>query len=521
MSRSSKAAKGFATSIVQYASQILLQALLAPIVLRVAGRETLGAFAAIVQVLSLLGLVDIAGSWSLERFLAQAMGKDPSGASFREVFTTARTIFLLTNTLFALLVVLLSLFIGRIFHLSPEVAWQARWALRAIAIWAIVRTPLAAYANALVAMQDLAVVNMIGTLIGVSRAIAAVALALAGGGLFGLMLAGTIAEAGGLILCRVRFKKLSPNLMPGWGMPDRALMREMVGFGGHAMFMNVGNILIARSGNMLAGLTNGAAVASTFYTSQTPGMMGYDMIQRFSDSATPGINELFGQGDMVRVRTTMMRMMRMMLALALPLAVGVLLFNRDLVVAWVGEAQYAGRLLTICLAIYCATFAVQRIAIIHCFVLGWMKLLSATAFLQGAVYFGLALWLGRRLGLGGITLSLVVVIIPQNIILWIKLGRQFNLNPLGFISKYLLQSIFPLGSAAGLAWLVHGHIIVRRHHFQGLLAEMLTFLVVYCVVAYFVLLERLDREDVNRYLRAALNRGRFVQSLLRRGMMVA
>ena len=164
MSRSSKAAKGFATSIVQYASQILLQALLAPIVLRVAGRETLGAFAAIVQVLSLLGLVDIAGSWSLERFLAQAMGKDPSGASFREVFTTARTIFLLTNTLFALLVVLLSLFIGRIFHLSPEVAWQARWALRAIAIWAIVRTPLAAYANALVAMQDLAVVNMIGTL---------------------------------------------------------------------------------------------------------------------------------------------------------------------------------------------------------------------------------------------------------------------------------------------------------------------------------------------------------------------
>jgi hypothetical protein len=187
----------------------------------------------------------------------------------------------------------------------------------------------------------------------------------------------------------------------------------------------------------------------------------------------------------------------------------------------VGEAQYAGRLLTICLAIYCATFAVQRIAIIHCFVLGWMKLLSATAFLQGAAYFGLALWLGRRLGLGGITLSLVVVIVPQNIILWIKLGRQFNLNPLRFITKYLLKSILPLASAAGLAWLVHGHIVIRRHHFQGLLAEMLTFLVVYCVVAYFVLLERLDREDVNRYLRAALNRGRFVQSLLRRGMMVA
>lgn len=75
MSRSSKAAKGFITSLMQYASLIVLQALLAPIVLKVAGRETLGAYAAIVQVLALLQLVDIAGSWSFERFLAQAMGR--------------------------------------------------------------------------------------------------------------------------------------------------------------------------------------------------------------------------------------------------------------------------------------------------------------------------------------------------------------------------------------------------------------------------------------------------------------
>ena len=100
MSRSSKAAKGFITSLMQYASLIVLQALLAPIVLKVAGRETLGAYAAIVQVLALLQLVDIAGSWSFERFLAQAMGRDPSGARFREVFTTARMLFLLTNTVF-------------------------------------------------------------------------------------------------------------------------------------------------------------------------------------------------------------------------------------------------------------------------------------------------------------------------------------------------------------------------------------------------------------------------------------
>ena len=42
MSRSERAGKGFAASIVQFGAQMLVQVLLAPIVLRVAGRETLG-----------------------------------------------------------------------------------------------------------------------------------------------------------------------------------------------------------------------------------------------------------------------------------------------------------------------------------------------------------------------------------------------------------------------------------------------------------------------------------------------
>src|SRR6185312_2209500 len=62
MSRSERAAKGFAAALLQYACQILVQILLAPVVLLMAGRETLGAYAAIMQALGMLALVDIAGS---------------------------------------------------------------------------------------------------------------------------------------------------------------------------------------------------------------------------------------------------------------------------------------------------------------------------------------------------------------------------------------------------------------------------------------------------------------------------
>src|SRR5208337_1533359 len=137
MSRSIRAANGFLTSVLQYTAQIAVQALLAPIVLKVAGRETLGAYAAITQVVALIGLVDIAHSWSLERFLAQSISKDDGGLRFRNVFTTARTMSLLSNVVFALLILLFTVFVGRLFQLSPAIALQARRALYVVATWAV------------------------------------------------------------------------------------------------------------------------------------------------------------------------------------------------------------------------------------------------------------------------------------------------------------------------------------------------------------------------------------------------
>ena len=94
-----------------------MQILLAPIVLKLAGRETLGAYAAIMQTLGFLMLVDIAGSWSLERFLSQASGLDDDGERFRNIFTTARTMLLVTYSAFSTLVFIFSFFVGRLFHL--------------------------------------------------------------------------------------------------------------------------------------------------------------------------------------------------------------------------------------------------------------------------------------------------------------------------------------------------------------------------------------------------------------------
>jgi O-antigen/teichoic acid export membrane protein len=506
MSRTEKAAKGFATGIFQYAVQILVQVFLAPVVLEFAGREALGAYGAISQVLLLFGLIDVVHSWSLERFFGQSVGLEDGGKRFRNVFATARTLLLATNSIFAILVMVLGNYVGPLFSLSPAIATEATKALWVIAAWSVIRTPLAAYANALVATQNVALAYLIGAFLGVLRAVASLGFVLLGGGLFGLILAGTVAEAIGSLLYRSRFKRLHPTLMPRWGFPDKTLIREIVSFGMHAVFLNIGNMLIFSSGNLLAGLTNGAAVASTFYTTQTPTMTAYNMLARLSDSATPAINELWGRRELERLRLSLTRLVRLLLLMTLPLATGVVIYNRELVTCWVGARQYAGTLLTVSLALFCIIVGLQRIAMVYAFVFGWMRLLTTTALLQGLANFGLGFYFGRTLGVGGITLALLITVLPQSVILWYKIDRFLDVRIPALLAKSTLSAAAPLAAAVASSLLIPSIIPMGNHTLVKLFTEIATFLAAYGAVAYPVSLADQDRQDLRRYATSLLHR---------------
>ncbi len=507
MSRSARAAKGFAASIVQFCAQMLVQVLLAPVVLKVAGRETLGAFAAIMQMLGFLTILDVVGNWSLERFLGQATGLDDGGARFRTIFTTARTVYLFINGAFAILVLLFSTVVGRMFHLSPDIAREARHALYVLAVWTVVvRAPLAAYNNALMAIQDMAAANLISALGMIVRSVAALGFVLMGGGLFGLILAGTTGEGIVSILHRVRFQRRNPGLMPGWGLPDKKLMRELLSFGGHTALVNAGSMLMFSSGNFLAGMTNGAAAASSFYTTQMPTLAVYNLLNRMNGSTMPALNELYGRRDLERVRQTFIRLLRVLLLMLFPLSMGVLLFNHDIVLCWVGPKQYAGTLLTVSLSLYCVINGLQGIATQYAVVFGWVRLLAIAAILQGIANFGLGFYFGRHLGLGGITLALVIVLLPTVVIVLHKISRYLELSVAGLIGGSAIRSAIPLAAATVVGSFAHSLVHIRIHHFGAFLLEGSAFSLVYLVLAYFMSMADQDRNDVKRAARAVLSR---------------
>lgn len=506
MSRSSRAAKGFATSLLQSISQIVVQIVLAPVVLEVAGKEVLGAYAAITQAVALFSVIDVAGSWVLERFLGMATGREDDGQQFRTLFTIARTVQLVTNSLFALAVIGVSFFVPQMFHLSPGTAAQARYALYVVAAWAVLKTPFVAYANALIAMQDLAAVNSISAVANVMRGLASLIFVLMGTGLFGLMISGSVVDCIFSLLYRAYYQRKYPGLMPRWGIPDRRLFREMISFGGHAALINIGNKLFFNTANMVAALSKGAIAASVYYTSQAPTMTAYTVLSRLPNNAAPAIYEISGREDLPRLQNAFVRLIRIGLLLVMPLAVGSICFNRDVVTCWVGRSQFGGALLTITLAVFCVLESVRGIGALFAIAQGWTRLLTATALFQGFANIGLAMFFSKVFGIGGIPLALCIAVLPQTIIILRRISITLEVSAVSVISTTVLRLLFPLSAASLAGYLVHTTVRIRYHMPLGLIAECCTFLLVYASVAYAASLHEQERRDVKRWTTQALHR---------------
>ena len=270
MSRTSRALTGTLTSFLQYGLQVVFQVALAPIVLRVAGQETLGAYAILMQALGYLSLMDLGFSRAVNRFLPQAHGNDDGGVRFREILCAFRSFALLSNLIYAALCLVLSGWIGPLLHFSPALENQSRLGLYGIAVWAIIRTPLVVYGPALIATQNLAAANLIGTLGNLVRLAGSLVLVALGFGLLGLIFANIFSEVLIMSLQGWTFLRRYPGMQLSWKMPDRTLFREMFVFGAQAMLISISWLLTSQTDNLVVGYLYGAAAASVYYTTQMP-----------------------------------------------------------------------------------------------------------------------------------------------------------------------------------------------------------------------------------------------------------
>jgi O-antigen/teichoic acid export membrane protein len=278
----------------------------------------------------------------------------------------------------------------------------------------------------------------------------------------------------------------------------------MVGFGWKAMILNIGNVLSFNSGNAIAGISRGAEVASVYYTSQMPALTGYNILTRLPDNAAPAINQLYGQEDVIALKKSFLRLVRLVLFLSLPLSVYISIFNHDLIVTWVGDKQYGGSLLSISLGVFCFIAPIQRLFVVYSFCFNFMKELIITALVQGVGNILLAFYFSNVFGIGGIALSLVVVSIPQLLVLSSKVSSALKISMSFVVCNIMMRLVGPILLAVIATFWFHCINMFIYKSYLVTVVEAIIFLFVYIVCSYVVYFNVDERAIIKKVFRFGL-----------------
>ncbi len=417
-SRTNKAFKGAVTSLLQYGIFILLQIILTPLILKVAGQEVLGAYSIIMQIIGYGILLDLGFSVALSRFLSQACGENDSKGRFTEIFTIGRVFLLITNLVFSLLILLVALNIGNLIVASESILTQARFALCFLAVWTIVRTPLALYNHGLMATQNMVAANIIAIVGNMSRLLLSLLLVYTGFGLVGLIAANVFSEGFSFAMQMKYFKKKYSYYSFGWKVTNNKLFKEIFFFGVKYWGVNLAVVLFLGSDSIIVGNLYGASAASVFYTTKIPAFLLFQFIFRLSDNAAPATNELFAQGNFDAVRSAYLKILRYSLLLALPLVIGIIGFNEAVITAWVGAAQYAGNIMSLAIAAFVLTQVVNHINAMITLAAGDMRWWTTVSIVTALMSLILSYWLGKMFGMQWVMVAIAFMDIPNAIFLF-------------------------------------------------------------------------------------------------------
>lgn len=487
---------------MQYAIFIILQVILTPLILKIAGQEVLGAYSIIMQIVGYGILLDLGFSVALSRFLSQTFGLNDQGNRFTEIFTIGRVFLLLTNLVFATLIFLVALKIGDVIVASESIISQARFALYFLSAWTIVRTPLALYNHGLMATQNMAAANIIAIIGNMSRLLLSLILVYTGFGLIGLIAANILSEALTFAIQMKYFKKKYPNYSFGWRVADNKLFKEIFSFGVKYWGVNLAGVLFLGSDSIIVGNLYGASAASVFYTTKIPAFLAFQFIFRLSDNAAPAANELFSQGNLDALKAAYLKIMRYSLLLAIPLSIGIIGFNEAVITAWVGAVQYAGNIMSLAMAAFVLTQVVNHINAMITLAAGDMRRWSAVSIWTSLMSLVLSYWLGKMFGMQWVMVAIALMDIPNVIFLFKRSLTGLKLSVMRIWREAFVPVLWVCLPLCGLV--VYLKVTSSLHSLLSLVFFIILFSVLWAACLLLMGLSRTEKEILRNKCQACL-----------------
>lgn len=404
MSRTRKAGIIATFSYLQFALAFVSGIVLLPFILGRIGTESYGLWLACGELLAYSAMVDLGVLGVLPWLIAEKDGQGDRQA-MRDLISNGVAVACLISLLYFLVALMVWQFASRIVDLTEAQRQTLSGPLMLVVVGTAIAFPLRTFYTVLLGLQDAVFTGVLSLTQWALNITIILTLLIKGYGLYALAVAAIAPTLLVCVLCLIRTRMRTPELLTGWSRPRFSPMSYIIKQG-FAVWMGGFGWRMTAASNSIIIVTIGTPEMVVIYACTAKlGEILMQLSWQLSDSGLVGLAQLHGEGRPARVREVLLAMLRILLIGAGGVAVVLLAFNASFVNLWVGADKFGGLALTALLAAGVLGLSLVHGILVPTAVIGNRFQVGLVTLAQGGVNIIAALTLGYLFGLRGVALA--------------------------------------------------------------------------------------------------------------------
>jgi O-antigen/teichoic acid export membrane protein len=438
-SKSSLVTRNLFLKYIVMGVELLIGVALLPFNVAHLGQAAYGVLALTASIAAYFSMLDMGYGLAQERFVAHYRARQDR-ESLNQVISTMFYVFVAIGMLAFSIAVFVALNLEHLFNLTAEQVHEGRRVLLVMGAFVALSFPFSVFGGVVNGFVRNSMNGVTAVSTSVAAALANLLVLTVGGGLFELVVAVYSVRAVSYWFYRRNAYKVFPGLRIRLTYFNRIRLREVTGFSIFMLAIDLANKVNYSTDALVVGGFLGAAAVAVWTVAQRLVETTQRLTNQLNGSLFPVVVDSASIGSEGRLQSILVQGTRLSLAMVVPMAGGLALLARPLVMAWVGP-QFAGSIPIIyLLAVVVAIRVGNATATTLLKGTGDHRLLAATNVAMSIVNLGLSIALARKYGAVGVALG---TLIPVGVVsmFWIfpLACRRVGLP----LTKVLVDGVWP------------------------------------------------------------------------------
>lgn len=488
-------------ALANYANSLValvLALVVTPLLVRGLGKEAYGTWVLVSTSVVYLNLLQFGFGQATTKYVAEGLAVDDRSKVRRAVSTSVAALSI-PGALLLAAAPGLALLVPVVFNIPADLRHAAILVALLSIVDLAVAIPADTFGAALAGAQRYELLNLTIVATAVSQAVAwAVILAL-GGGLVPLGIATVSLSLTSQVARYLVMRRLLGRETLSRKYVDRAFARPLLGMSSWVAVTNLSEAIIGRIDPIVVGLVVGVPEAGVYAVGQKLAALVSRFTEPISVIFFPHASAMSAAGDRDGLRKTFLTGTRIVIAIALPLTIGLIVLARPLLHLWVGSGFAAAVPVVVCLAATTTIWALSGAGVYVLRGMGDVRRPALIDSFEAVLNLSLSIALGLALGLKGVAIAtLIAAAVTRLGFMLPYVCRQTSTSFVAFTTQLARTFALP-----GLATLGVGFAL--RDSGTGEITEVLTaaagMTLTYVIVLIAVGLSRSERVALATWVR--------------------